>query len=367
MTVNASADASAEGLTKPFAGGQVARGGRVGILGNQDIMETPFSSTSYTNELIQDQQAKSVADVLLNDPSVRTARGFGNFQELYMVRGFPVYSDDVAYNGLYGMLPRQYIAAEFIERVEVFRGANSFLNGAAPGGSGIGGSINLLPKRAPNEPLTRAGLSYQSGGQASISTDIARRFGPDQATGLRLNAVKRDGGTGVDNEKNEAHRHRRRRGLAQQQRAYLGRHRPPGLHADRRPPERDALGRAADSRRARMQKAISPSPGLTPRSATPSPPCAPKPTSTAPSPAGSPAACATAVKPMSCTTRPSPTPRATRPARASATRAKTRSRRCEAGLRAKFATGSVGHTRGRLRLDATRTTATTPSRSPRPT
>ena len=152
VNVEASADASAEGLTKPYAGGQVARGGRVGILGNQDMMSTPFSSTNYTNELIQDQQAKSVADVLLNDPSVRQARGFGNFQELYVVRGFPVYSDDVAYNGLYGMLPRQYIASEFFERVEVFRGANSFLNGAAPGGSGIGGAINLLPKRAPNEP-----------------------------------------------------------------------------------------------------------------------------------------------------------------------------------------------------------------------
>ena len=135
VTVEASADASAEGLTKPFAGGQVARGGRVGILGNQDMMSTPFSSTSYTNELIQDQQAQSVADVLLNDPSVRQARGFGNFQELYVVRGFPIFSDDIAYNGLYGMLPRQYIASEFFERVEVFRGANTFLNGrcsAAP-------------------------------------------------------------------------------------------------------------------------------------------------------------------------------------------------------------------------------------------
>ncbi|MES2942221.1 MAG: TonB-dependent receptor, partial [Pseudomonadota bacterium] len=84
---------------------------------------------------------------------------------------------------------------------EVFRGANSFLNGAAPGGSGIGGAINLLPKRAPNEPLNRVGFSYQSGGQTSVSTDLARRFGPDQATGIRLNAVRRDGGTGVDNEK----------------------------------------------------------------------------------------------------------------------------------------------------------------------
>ncbi|ADU34678.1 TonB-dependent siderophore receptor [Variovorax paradoxus EPS] len=197
VNVEASADASAEGLTKPYAGGQVARGGRVGILGNQDMMSTPFSSTNYTNELIQDQQAKSVADVLLNDPSVRQARGFGNFQELYVVRGFPVYSDDVAYNGLYGMLPRQYIASEFFERVEVFRGANSFLNGAAPGGSGIGGAINLLPKRAPNEPLTRVGFGVQSGGQGFVNLDLARRFGRDDSLGVRVNAVRREGGTGV--------------------------------------------------------------------------------------------------------------------------------------------------------------------------
>jgi len=203
VTVEASADASAEGLAKPYAGGQVARGGRVGILGTQDVMATPFSTTSYTNELIQDQQAKSVADVLLNDPSVRQARGFGNFQELYVVRGFPVYSDDVSYNGLYGMLPRQYIASEFFERVEVFKGANTFLNGAAPGGSGIGGAINLLPKRAPSESLTRVGLGVQTGGQGFVNADIARRFGPDQSTGIRVNAVRRDGGTGIDNEKQE--------------------------------------------------------------------------------------------------------------------------------------------------------------------
>ncbi len=72
-------------------------------------------------------QAHSVADVVQSDPGVRVARGFGNFQELYVVRGFPVYSDDMGYNGLYGLLPRQYVAAEFLERVEVFRGANSFL------------------------------------------------------------------------------------------------------------------------------------------------------------------------------------------------------------------------------------------------
>jgi len=200
VEITASADASADGLTQPYAGEQVARGGRVGILGNRDYMETPFTSTSYTSQLIQDQQARSVSDVLQNDPSVRVARGFGNFQELYVVRGFPVYSDDISYNGLYGLLPRQYVAAEFIERVEVFRGANTFLNGAAPGGSGLGGAINILPKRAPNEPLTRLTLGAENGGQAMTHADIARRFGEEERFGVRLNAAKRAGETTVEDE-----------------------------------------------------------------------------------------------------------------------------------------------------------------------
>ena len=97
------------------------------------MMDSPFASTNFTADIIREQQARSIADVLQNDPVVRVAKGFGNFQELYVMRGFPVYSDDMTYNGLYGVLPRQYVAAELSERVEVFRGASAFLNGAAPG------------------------------------------------------------------------------------------------------------------------------------------------------------------------------------------------------------------------------------------
>ena len=71
VNVNASADASASGLPAEYAGGQVARGGRLGVLGNVDQMNAPFSSTVYTQMLMQDQQARSVADVLQNDPTVR--------------------------------------------------------------------------------------------------------------------------------------------------------------------------------------------------------------------------------------------------------------------------------------------------------
>lgn len=200
VQISASADASAEGLPPSYTGGQVAKGGRLGVLGNLDAIDAPFSLTSYTHALIQNQQAKGVGDVLLNDASVRTARGFGNFQETYFIRGFLLGSDDISYNGLYGILPRQYIASELFERVEVLRGASAFLSGATPGGDGIGGAINLLPKRAPNEPLSQITLGTNDEGQAYAATDIARRFGVDGSAGIRLNAAYRDGDTSVDRE-----------------------------------------------------------------------------------------------------------------------------------------------------------------------
>ncbi|WP_417509241.1 TonB-dependent receptor [Methylophaga sp.] len=203
LSVTASADASAEGLSPAFAGGQVAEGGRAGILGTKDNLDTPFSITSYTNEFIQDRQAQSVGDVLRNDPTVRVARGFGNFQESYFIRGFILNSDDVAYNGLYSLLPRQYIATELFERVEVLRGATAFLTGANPNGGGIGGAINLLPKRAPNYDLNRITLGASVNDERNGAADIARRFGEYDEFGIRVNAAHHNGGTSIDDEQAE--------------------------------------------------------------------------------------------------------------------------------------------------------------------
>lgn len=189
-------------LPPDYAGGQVARGGRVGLFGNLDIMDTPFNSTNFTADFMRNLQAHSVADVVQSDPGVRVARGFGNFQELYVVRGFPVNSDDMSYNGLYGLLPRQYVAAEFLERVEVFRGANSFLNGAAPGGS-IGGSFNLVPKRAPDRDLNRLTFGFDNGAEGLGAADFARRFGANDSFGVRANAVRRDGETPIDGQERQ--------------------------------------------------------------------------------------------------------------------------------------------------------------------
>jgi len=187
-------------LLENYTGDQVARGGRAGLLGNLDLMDSPFSGTAYTQTLIQNQQARSVGDVLQNDPAVRVAKGFGNFQEVYVIRGFPVFSDDMTLNGVYGILPRQFVAAELLERVEVFRGANSFLNGAAPGGSGVGGAFNMVPKRAGADPLTRLTFGYENDGHGYSALDAGRRFGADGAFGARLNLVGRAGEMAIDDQ-----------------------------------------------------------------------------------------------------------------------------------------------------------------------
>ena len=190
-------------LPPVYAGGQVARGGRVGLFGALDAMDTPFATTSYTEELARNQQTRSIGDILQNDPAVRVSKGFGNFQELYVIRGLPVYSDDMTYNGLYGVLPRQFVASEFVERVEVFHGATAFLNGAAPGGSGVGGAFNLVPKRAGNENLTRMTAGWSGTDEIYGAADLSRRFGDDGAYGVRLNLAGRSGEGSVEDSGSE--------------------------------------------------------------------------------------------------------------------------------------------------------------------
>ncbi|MCP1497085.1 iron complex outermembrane receptor protein [Pseudomonas migulae] len=183
-----------------YGGGQVAKVAQVGMLGNQALKDLPFSVTSFTAKTIADQQAQTVGDVLLNDASVRQSAGFGNFSQVFMIRGLPLASDDISYNGLYGVLPRQIIATEALERVELFKGPNAFVNGVTPSGSGIGGGVNLQPKRANDVPTRSVTLDYSADGRVGGHLDLGQRFGEDNRFGARVNLMQREGDTAVDDE-----------------------------------------------------------------------------------------------------------------------------------------------------------------------
>ncbi|MBS0967590.1 TonB-dependent siderophore receptor [Nissabacter archeti] len=196
-TFNAGSDA----LVPAYLDGQIANGGRLGFLGEQKAENVPFSIVSYTSKLLQDQQAHTLSDVLDNDASVESSYGYGNFAENYVVRGFTLATDDISYGGLYGVLPRQIVSTFFAERVELLKGASAFLNGVPPGGTGVGGNVNIEPKRADDTPLTRVSLDYTSASQVGGSLDLARRFGEDNRVGVRVNLIHREGETAIDGEK----------------------------------------------------------------------------------------------------------------------------------------------------------------------
>ncbi|MGA9704426.1 TonB-dependent siderophore receptor [Pseudomonas sp.] len=183
-----------------YGGGQVARSARLGVLGNRSINDVPFSVVSYTAKTIADQQARTVGDVLLNDASVRQSSGFGNFSQVFTIRGLPLNTDDIAFNGLYGVLPRQIITTEALERVELFKGPNAFVNGVSPAGSGIGGSVNLVPKRAEDIATRSVTLDTTTDGQAGGHLDLGQRFGEDNRFGARVNLARHGGDTAIEDE-----------------------------------------------------------------------------------------------------------------------------------------------------------------------
>ena len=179
---------------------QVLREGSLGALGYKDAMDTPFAVKSYNEALILNQQPLTLGAVLENDPSVRTTLGFGNMSEQFVIRGFNLFGEDIAIDGLYGVTPRQLVSPELYDQVQILNGASAFLFGAAPGGSALGGTVNLSPKRAKNRDTNRVTVNYLSDQHFGGAFDFGRRFGEGNAIGARINGAYRSGDISIEDE-----------------------------------------------------------------------------------------------------------------------------------------------------------------------
>ena len=183
-----------------YAGGQAATGARLGMLGNTDVMDAPFSVSAYTAALIQDQQATTVGNVLERDSSVRSTGQTGGIVDSFFIRGFPVGEGnlgELAFDGVYGVASNYRVFTDYAERIEVVKGPGALLYGMSPN-SAVGGVINVVPKRSLDEDLTRYTASYTQDAQVGSHLDISRRFGDERRFGVRLNGSLQNGDTVVD-------------------------------------------------------------------------------------------------------------------------------------------------------------------------
>ncbi len=175
---------------------------RSGLFGDRKVQDTPFSVTGFTDQLIRDQQARQLRDVLINDASVRSTGTQNAETETYQIRGLTLQANEVSYDGIYGLHPVRTSGLAYAERVEVFKGPNAVISGLSPFGS-VGGAVNIVPKRAGLDPVTDLTLHYGTAKSLGAQVDVGRRFGPDNALGMRLNAIARGGETAINGSKNQ--------------------------------------------------------------------------------------------------------------------------------------------------------------------
>jgi len=181
-----------------FAQGNLESHAELGALGSKEIIDTPFSVTSYSEKLIEDQQNSTVAQVLKNDASIRMTTNQGHLYENFQIRGFGVHGDEIAIDGLYGMAPVSRVPAEMLSSVTVLKGPNALVSGMAPNG-GVGGVINIMPKRA-DQDLTKLSSTLEDGGYYQSHLDVSRRFGDQKQFGVRSNLVYGQGERNIDGE-----------------------------------------------------------------------------------------------------------------------------------------------------------------------
>ncbi|CAA7196386.1 TonB-dependent siderophore receptor [Chryseobacterium potabilaquae] len=109
---------------------------------NLTIMENPQPISIVTHEIIEQQQAKQLSDVLQNINGMYVTSSRGNSQDSFGGRGFLLGNDNIFKNGSRvnsGVFPE----VSGLERVEVLKGANSMLYG----NTAAGGIINMITKK----------------------------------------------------------------------------------------------------------------------------------------------------------------------------------------------------------------------------
>ncbi len=109
---------------------------------NLTMMETPQPVAIVTHEIIEQQQAKQLSDVLQNVNGIYVTSSRGNSQDSFGGRGFILGNDNIFKNGARvnsGVFPE----VSGLERVEVLKGANAMLYG----NTAAGGVINMITKK----------------------------------------------------------------------------------------------------------------------------------------------------------------------------------------------------------------------------
>ena len=158
-----------------------------GVAGWADtpLSKAPLQATAIDAAQIRDAGSRRLSDLARFDPSVSEAYDTEGYIDYFTMRGFVI---DNRFNFRRDGLPinaETVIPIDNKARIDVLKG----LSGMQAGTSAPGGLVDLIVKRPLEAPLSSAFVEWRQRGSVLGSVDLSRRFGVDNAFGLRLNAA----------------------------------------------------------------------------------------------------------------------------------------------------------------------------------
>jgi iron complex outermembrane receptor protein len=159
---------------------------QVGAFRDQELLDVPLTVNVIPRALLESQDALSMYDALKNAAGVSRAQTSGSVVDTLSIRGISV--DARTNYRLNGTLPLNNLIEmplEDKERVEALKGSSALYYGfSAP--SGI---VNLVTKRARDQPNASVSFSANQYGELIGAVDVGRKFGDNRQFGLRVNAA----------------------------------------------------------------------------------------------------------------------------------------------------------------------------------
>ena len=157
----------------------------VGTLDGEPLKNAPLSATVVTRDLLNDQVARLLSDVVKNDASVGDDYVPVGYYGVYEIRGFPIdLATGLEINGM-TIAGEQDVPLENKERVEFLKG----IAGVESGVASAGGLIDYVTKRPAD--VQALDLATDHRGTAYGAVDLGHLFGRAEAGGRARQSCRR--------------------------------------------------------------------------------------------------------------------------------------------------------------------------------
>jgi len=153
----------------------------VGNLDGVPLEQAPLSATVVTRELLNDQGARVLSDVVKNDASIGEDYAPVGYYGDFEIRGYPIdLATGLEINGM-TIAGEQDVPLENKQSVEFLKG----IAGVESGVASAGGLIDYVTKRPAN--VGAADMATDHRGSAYGAVDLGHLFGSHKQVGARIN------------------------------------------------------------------------------------------------------------------------------------------------------------------------------------